>query len=136
MISWLRNNIHGAANQGAHVGSIENLNMAEVEIPDANGADFWARIVRIGDPAGWGVLQRGWTSSNQVLPYSVRIEPYLFSIRVTDECLALINEVMDRTEVDRLLPATFDKAQLRTVPLDYEFFSLKLRDKVSYLGSA
>jgi hypothetical protein len=134
VLGELRNNIHGAAIEAWNAGSLENLNAAEVEVPDNQAANMWGRFTSLGTPLHWGVRQRPPTSSRQTHPYSLRIEPYAFATKALAECLPIINEIMGRTEVTRLLPPGFNMADLRTGPQDHEFFPRKLRHEIRSLG--
>ncbi len=136
VVGKLRNNIHGAAVEAWHVGSIENLNMAQIEIPDNQAAKFWSRFTSLGAGTDWGVQKQHPSSSGQVYPYSIRIEPYTFASRLLRECLPIINEIMATTEVVRLLPVGVDQTELRTGPGPDNFYPPKLREEIGYLGQS
>lgn len=134
IIGRLRNTIHGTAIEARNVGSIENLNMGFIEIPDSQALDIWDKFVRLGSPQDWGVQQVFPTSSATRNPYSLHIEPYTYAITVVGECLRYVNRLMSAIDATRLLPPGFDHSQLHTGPPDNEFFSLNLRNAVAYLG--
>ena len=116
----LRNTIHGAEFPTTEVMGEGHF----ITIPKAEVASILMAAHSCGPPDRWGLRE----------DRELRLDPFEYTNTLVDECLQLINEIAEATDVSRLLPPDEGVDSLMTGPPEDELFSGLAARRIDILG--